>query len=236
MQVYIITLFPELFNQFISTSIIGIALKKELINFRILNLRDFTEDKRKTVDSPPYGGGPGMIMKAIPLINAIRFIQKEIASSDVKLKVILTSPKGKLLTQHKCSELAKEEILVIVCGHYSGVDQRFIDQECDEEISIGNYVLTGGEIPSMVIIDSVCRLLPGVLGNAESHLLDSFSEKNNGRLQPPVYTRPMYVSGKKVPDVLLSGNHNEIKKWRNNKSNEITQVLRPGFFCSKSEN
>ena len=119
---------------------------------------------------------------------------------------------------------------------YSGVDQRFIDQECDEEISIGNYVLTGGEIPSMVIIDSVCRLLPGVLGNAESPLLDSFSEKNNGRLQPPVYTRPMYVSGKKVPDVLLSGNHNEIKKWRNNKSNEITQVLRPRFFCSKSEN
>ena len=205
MQVYIITLFPELFNQFISTSIIGIALKKELINFRILNLRDFTEDKRKTVDSPPYGGGPGMIMKAIPLINAIRFIQKEIASSGVKLKVILTSPKGKLLTQHKCSELAKEEILVIVCGHYSWVDQRFIDQECDEEISIGNYVLTGGEIPSMVIIDSVCRLLPGVLGNAESPLLDSFSEKNNGRLQPPVYTRPMYVSGKKFQMFFCQG-------------------------------
>ena len=236
MQVYIITLFPEFFNQFISTSIIGIALKKGLINFRILNLRDFAEDKRKTVDSPPYGGGPGMIMKAIPLINAIRFVQKEISSSNIKLKVILTSPKGRLLTQQRCSELVKEEVLVIVCGHYSGVDQRFIDQECDEEISIGNYVLTGGEIPSMVIIDSVCRLLPGVLGNAESPLLDSFSKENGGRLQPPVYTRPIYVYGEKVPDVLLSGNHNEIKKWRYDKSNEITQAVRTEFFCSKSEN
>ena len=223
--IHIITIFPELFNEFIETSIVGIARKKKLVTTNIINLRDFTDDKHKSVDSPPYGGGPGMILKAIPLIKAVNSIRSYHSGS--KVKVILTSPKGKILNQKKSRELSKEKILVIVCGHYGGVDQRFIDKECDEEVSIGNYILTGGEIPAMVISDSLIRLLPGTLGNPDSNLYDSFSEYNSGMLEAPLYTRPEIIEDNKVPDILLSGNHNEIEKWRLSKSLDITKSNRP---------
>ena len=168
-----------------------------------------------------------MILKAIPLMKAVNSIRSHHSASKEKIKVILTSPKGKILNQAKSKELSKEKNLVIVCGHYGGVDQRFIDKECDEEISIGDYILTGGEIPAMVISDSLIRLLPGTLGNPHSNLYDSFSEYNSGMLEAPLYTRPEIIGDNKVPDILLSGNHSEIQKWRISKSLDITNSNRP---------
>ena len=225
--IHIITIFPKFFNEFLQTSIVGIARKKKLVTINIIDLRDFTDDKHKSVDSPPYGGGPGMILKAIPLMKAVNSIRSHHSASKEKIKVILTSPKGKILNQAKSKELSKEKNLVIVCGHYGGVDQRFIDKECDEEISIGDYILTGGEIPAMVISDSLIRLLPGTLGNPHSNLYDSFSEYNSGMLEAPLYTRPEIIGDNKVPDILLSGNHSEIQKWRISKSLDITNSNRP---------
>tara|TARA_Y100000590_G_scaffold459397_1_gene616333 strand:+ start:80255 stop:80953 length:699 start_codon:yes stop_codon:yes gene_type:complete len=225
--IHIITIFPEFFNEFITTSIVGIAREKKLVTINIINLRDFADDNHKSVDSPPYGGGPGMILKAIPLIKAVNSVRSYHSESKDKIKVVLTSPKGKVLNQKKSRELSNEKILVIVCGHYGGVDQRFIDRECDEEISIGDYILTGGEIPAMVISDSLIRLLPGTLGNPDSNLYDSFSEYNSGMLEAPLYTRPEIIGDNKVPEILLSGNHSEIEKWRLSKSLDITKSNRP---------
>ena len=225
--IHIITIFPEFFNEFITTSIVGIAREKKLVTINIINLRDFADDNHKSVDSPPYGGGPGMILKAIPLIKAVNSVRSYHSESKDKIKVVLTSPKGKVLNQKKSRELSNEKILVIVCGHYGGVDQRFIDRECDEEISIGDYILTGGEIPAMVISDSLIRLLPGTLGNPDSNLYDSFSEYNSAMLEAPLYTRPEIIGDNKVPEILLSGNHSEIEKWRLSKSLDITKSNRP---------
>ena len=230
MTIFIITLFPDLFDQLLKTSILGRALNKSLIKVNVVDLKDFSENKRKSVDSPPYGGGPGMVIEALPLLRAVDYSQKEIASGISKknpAKVILMTPQGSLFDQKKANMLSKENSLIIVCGHYAGVDQRFIDIACDEEISIGDFILTGGEIPAMAILDATARLLPDVLGNPDSVEYDSFSKDNCGMLQGPLYTRPAKVKNFDVPNVLMSGNHGEIQKWRWHQSKNITRKRRP---------
>ena len=230
MTIFIITLFPDLFDQLLKTSILGRALNKSLIKVNVVDLKDFSENKRKSVDSPPYGGGPGMVIEALPLLKSVDYSQKLLAAGMPQkkpAKVILMTPQGSLFNQKKARMLSKENSLIIVCGHYAGVDQRFIDIACDEEISIGDFILTGGEIPAMAILDATTRLLPGVLGNPDSVDYDSFSKDNCGMLQGPLYTRPAKVNNFDVPGVLMSGNHSEIQKWRWNKSKNITRKRRP---------
>ena len=216
MRFDVLTLFPEMFEP-LKSSIIGRAIEKKLINLNLINIRDFSKDKHKKVDDTPYGGGAGMIMKPDVVYDAYKSIQ------DKNAKVIYMSPQGNKLTQKKVVELANEEHLIILCGHYEGIDQRVIDEIVDEEISIGDYVLTGGEIPAMVLIDSVSRYARGVIAE-ESIEEESFA---NGMLEYPHYTRPEVFNGVKVPEVLLSGHHANIEKWRKEKSLEITTKKRP---------
>lgn len=212
----VLTLFPEMFEA-LNSSIIGRAKEKELININLINIRDFSKDKHKKVDDTPYGGGAGMVMKADVVYDAYKSIK------DKKAKVIYMSPQGKKLNQQKVEELAKEDNLIILCGHYEGIDQRVIDKIVDEEISIGDYVLTGGEIPAMVLIDAVARYNSGVIAE-ESIKEESFT---NGLLEYPQYTRPEIFEGVKVPEVLLSGHHENIEKWRKEESIRITNLKRP---------
>ncbi|MCL5783880.1 MAG: tRNA (guanosine(37)-N1)-methyltransferase TrmD [Patescibacteria group bacterium] len=230
MKIIVLTLFPELFQSFISTSIIGRAVKKGLIEFQIVNIRDFGEGRHKVVDDRPFGGGPGMILKADILAKALKSVLPS-KPTTCNLKTILMSASGKTFKQSMALEFSKIKELIIVCGHYEGVDQRFVDRYIDEEISIGDYVLTGGEIPSMVIIDAMVRLLPGVLKKEEAVVDESFSQN---LLEYPQYTRPEEFEGMKVPEVLLSGNHQEIKKWRDKKSLEKTRQLRPDLLEEKT--
>ena len=216
MKFDVLTLFPEMFG-ILNQSIIGKAIEKELIDINLINIRDFSKDKHKKVDDTPYGGGAGMVMKPDVVYDAYKSIE------DRNAKVIYMSPQGKTLNQKKVEELAKEGHLIILCGHYEGIDQRVLDKIVDEEISIGDYVLTGGEIPAMVLIDSVSRYVKGVL-NEESIQEESFS---NGLLEYPQYTRPEIFEGVKVPEILLSGHHENIEKWRKEKSIEITKKKRP---------
>ena len=199
----ILTLFPEMFEG-IKQSIIGKAIEKELIEINLINIRDFSKDKHKKVDDTPYGGGAGMVMRPDVVYDAYESIKSNNA------KVIYLSPKGKTLNQEKVKELAKQNHIILLCGHYEGIDQRVLDEIVDEEISIGDYVLTGGEIPAMVLIDSVSRYVEGVI-TSESVEEESFS---NGLLEYPQYTRPEIFLDKKVPEILLSGHHENIKKWR----------------------
>ena len=219
MQFDVLTLFPEMFN-ILNESIIGRAKEKGLINVNLINIRDFSKNKHKKVDDTPYGGGAGMVMKADVVYDAYKSIKDENA------KVIYMSPQGKTLNQSKVEELSKEEHLIILCGHYEGIDQRVINEIVDEEISIGDYVLTGGEIPAMVLVDSVSRYIQGVL-KQESTLEESFT---NNLLEYPQYTRPEEFHGQKVPEVLLSGHHENIRKWREQKSLEITKQKRPDLL------
>ena len=216
MKFDVLTLFPEMFG-ILNQSIIGKAIEKELIDINLINIRDFSKDKHKKVDDTPYGGGAGMVMKPDVVYDAYKSIE------DRNAKVIYMSPQGKTLNQKKVEELAKESHLIILCGHYEGIDQRVLDKIVDEEISIGDYVLTGGEIPAMVLIDSVSRYVKEVL-NEESIQEESFS---NGLLEYPQYTRPEIFEGVKVPEILLSGHHENIEKWRKEKSIEITKKKRP---------
>jgi len=206
MQIDIITLFPEFFNSPLDISIIKRAKEKGIVTISIHNLRDYSKDKHKTADDRPYGGGPGMVLKPELIFEAVENLPR---LSDTK--IILTSPSGELFCQNKASELSKSTHLIIICGHYEGVDERVSQYLITDEISIGNYVLSGGEIPALVIIDGVIRLVPGVLGNEESIICESFM---NGLLDYPQYTRPYDFRGWRVPDVLISGNHKEIEKWR----------------------
>lgn len=215
----VLTLFPEMFEP-VKQSIIGRAEEKELININLINIRDFSKDKHKKVDDTPYGGGAGMVMRADVVYDAIQSVKKE------KSKVIYLSPQGKTLTQAKVQDLSKEQHLILLCGHYEGIDQRVIDEAVDEEISIGDYVLTGGEIPAMVLIDSVSRYVEGVLSE-ESILEESFS---NGLLEYSQYTRPEIFNGKKVPEILISGHHENIRKWRKEQSLKITLNKRPDLL------
>ena len=219
MKFYVLTLFPEMFEP-LNSSIIGRAKEKNLIEINLINIRDFSKDKHKKVDDTPYGGGAGMVMMPDVVYDAYKSVE------DKNAKVIYMSPQGKKLTQKKVEELAKQEHLIILCGHYEGIDQRVIDKIVDEEISIGDYVLTGGEIPAMVLIDSVSRYNSGVIAE-ESIEEESFA---NGLLEYPQYTRPEVFEGVKVPEVLLSGHHANIEKWRKEKALEITKLKRPDLL------
>lgn len=217
-----LTLFPEMF-ECLKQSIIGRAIENGNIELNLINIRDFSKDKHKKVDDTPYGGGAGMVMKADVVYDAYKSLKNDGA------KVIYMSPQGNTLNQKKVEELSKYEHLIILCGHYEGIDQRVIDKIVDEEISIGDYVLTGGEIPAMVLIDSVSRYAEGVISK-ESIEEESFT---NGLLEYPQYTRPEVFEGEKVPEVLLSGNHQNIAKWRKEEALKITKIKRPDLLKSK---
>ncbi len=216
MKFDVLTLFPEMFEP-IKQSIIGKAEEKKLIDINLINIRDFSKNKHKKVDDTPYGGGAGMVMQADVVYDAYKTIKDENA------KVIYLTPQGKVLNQKKVEELSKQEHLILLCGHYEGIDQRVIDKIVDEEISIGNYVLTGGEIPAMVLIDSVSRYVDGVLSEG-SISEESFSQ---GILEYPQYTRPETFEGVKVPEILLSGHHKNINKWRRWEALKNTYLKRP---------
>ncbi|MCI8545712.1 MAG: tRNA (guanosine(37)-N1)-methyltransferase TrmD [Clostridia bacterium] len=216
MKFDVLTLFPEMFEP-IKQSIIKRAVEKDLININLVNIRDFSEDKHNKVDDTPYGGGAGMLMKPDVVDRAYNSVKTENA------KVIYLTPQGKTLDQKIVKELSNQKHLILLCGHYEGIDQRVIDKIVDEEISIGDYVLTGGEIPAMVLIDSISRYVDGVLSN-ESTDEESFS---NGLLEYPQYTRPEIFNEVKVPEVLISGHHENIRKWRREKSLENTFKKRP---------
>lgn len=217
MKIDVITLFPEIIELYINMGIIGKALEKRLLNINYVNLRDFSNDRHKRVDDYPYGGGPGMLLKPEPIYNAIY----ELKSKDSH--IIYLSPKGSRLNQNKVKKLANKSHIILIAGHYEGIDQRIIDNFVDEEISVGDYILTGGELPALIIIDSISRLVPGVLGSKESIIEESF---NDNLLEYPQYTRPKDFMGLLVPDVLLSGNHGKIAEWRRLKSIEITKERR----------
>jgi tRNA (guanine37-N1)-methyltransferase len=219
----IITIFPHIFESYFGESIIKRAQEKELIDISVVNLRDFSNDKHMTVDDTPFGGGAGMILKVKPICEAVRSIKLKTESQ--KSRVILFSAKGKKYTQADAVRLSEYDNLIMICGRYEGVDERVAENIADEEISIGDYVLTGGEIPAMIAVDSISRLIPGVLGNEDSLKEESHnpteetSDKiQETRLEYAQYTRPEEFNGWKVPEVLLSGNHKEIEKWRKNNS------------------
>ena len=213
MKIDIITIFPNLFDSVFSYGIIDRARKSKLIEINIHDLRDYTEDKHRLVDDRPFGGGAGMILKPEPLFKAIEALSKKGSY------VVYLSPQGKTFNQEKAEELTKIDHIIMICGRYEGIDQRVIDTFVNEEISIGNYVLGGGEIPAMVVVDSITRLVPGVIGNEEFNQSESFSDPaDREKLDFKQYTRPADFRGLKVPDVLLTGNHKEIEKWRNNNS------------------
>lgn len=217
----LITLFPEMFAALEVGGITARAKSRGLVNWALINPRDFTTDTHQTVDDRPYGGGPGMVMKAEPLLHAVRVAKLRAPDTP---KVICLSPSGTPLTQKKVRQLQQDENIILVSGRYEGVDQRFIDQAVDEEISVGDYVLSGGEIASMVIVDAVTRLIPGAVSTAESVEQDSFSDAN--RLDWPHYTRPETVHGQQVPSVLLSGDHKAIELWRQQQALIRTQQVR----------
>ena len=216
MKFDILTLFPEMFEP-MKQSIIGKAVEKDLIEINLINIRDFSKDKHKKVDDTVYGGGAGMLIRPDVVYDAYESVKKE------ESKVIYLSPKGKILSQKKVEELSKENHLILLCGHYEGIDQRVLDEIVDEEISIGDFVLTGGELPAMVLVDSVARYVGGVI-DSESTSEESFS---NGLLEYPQYTRPEEFLGKKVPEVLKSGHHANIEKWRRRESLKETFLKRP---------
>jgi tRNA (guanine37-N1)-methyltransferase len=208
---HLLTIFPDMFQGPLSESILWNARDKKFIDVQIHDIRDYSTERHHKVDDTPYGGGAGMVMTCQPLFDAIEDLKKK---SPKGTKVIYMTPGGKRLTQSKVERLAKLKGLIIVCGRYEGIDQRVIDTLIDEEISIGDYVLSGGEIPACVVVDAVARLVPGVLGNEASHQEESFSKKLDRKKEYPHYTKPAEFRGMNVPDVLKSGNHKEIDKWR----------------------
>ena len=224
MKINIMTLFPEMCETVLSESIIGRAREKGLVEINCINIRDYTEDKHRRVDDAPYGGGMGMLMQTVPIANCFKAICEK---SENENHLIYMSPCGKVLTQEKVKELAKMEEITILCGHYEGVDQRIIDSLVDEQISIGDYVLTGGELPALVLADSISRMLEGVLPNDEAKELESHY---NGLLEYPQYTRPYEWNGMKVPDILISGHHENIDKWKREQSLLMTQKYRPDML------
>jgi tRNA (guanine37-N1)-methyltransferase len=223
MRIDVLSLFPSMFTGVFGESILKKAQEKEAVTFNVVNFRDYADNKHQTVDDYPYGGGAGMVLKPQPIFDAVADLKKH---SD-KARVILLCPQGERYTQKKAEELAKEEHLIFICGHYEGYDERIREHVVTDEISIGDYVLTGGELGAMVIIDSVVRLLPDVLGNKTSALHDSHS---TGLLEHPQYTRPADFRGIKVPDILLSGDHKKIDEWRERESLKRTFLRRPDML------
>lgn len=224
MNIHILSLFPEMFTGVFNSSILKKAQEKEEVTINVVNFRDFSGNKHNQVDDYPYGGGAGMVLKPEPVFNAVESL---ISNPEHKRRIILLCPQGERFTQQKAEELAKEEELIFICGHYEGYDERIREHLVTDEISIGDFVLTGGELAAMTVVDSVVRLLPNVLGNAESHEKDSFS---TGLLEHPHYTRPVEYRGYKVPDVLMSGNHAAIDKWRREQSLKRTLERRPDLL------
>ncbi len=228
----IVSLFPEMFAAVTEYGVVGKAVNSGLLELAYWNPRDFTHDRHRTVDDRPYGGGPGMLMKVEPLQAAIQAAKQ--AAADVKhskersLRTVYLSPQGAPLNQQRLLELARYEQLILIAGRYEGIDERVIETEVDEEISIGDFVLSGGELPAMVLIDALARMVPGVLGHEASAVEDSFVD---GLLDCPHYTRPEVVAGKRVPDVLLSGNHQEIARWRARQSLGRTYLRRPDLLA-----
>ncbi len=222
MDIDIISIFPEIFNA-LQSGVCNKAFTQKLIKIQHWNPRDYTNDTHKTVDDRPFGGGPGMVMKYPPLSAALESINKK----HEQTYTVYLSPQGSPLTQTAVQNIAKRPQVTLIAGRYAGIDQRVINQYVDEEISIGDFILSGGEIPAMALIDAIARLLPGILGNNDSAAADSFS---NGLLAGPYYTRPALIGTKKVPEVLVSGNHNEIKRWRNKESLRKTWQTRPDLI------
>jgi len=221
LRIDLLTLFPEMFTGPVDVSIIQRARKSGLLDLRVHNLRDYTHDNYKTVDDRPFGGGPGMVLKPEPIFEAVE------AVADQATRVILMSPAGRPFDQTAARELARQERLLFICGAYEGVDERVRQELADDELSIGDYILTNGSLAAMVVIDAVTRLLPGALGDDQSALDESFSQ---GLLEYPHYTRPAEYRGWKVPPVLLSGNHAEIEKWRREQAALRTQTRRPDLW------
>jgi len=220
MKIDILTLFPEMFSP-LNYSIIERAKKAGILDIKITDIRDFAKGKHQQCDDYPYGGGAGMVMLPEPIYDCLKSVKLP------NSHIVCMSAKGNLLNQAKVEELSKHEHLIILCGHYEGIDQRILDQEVDEEICIGDYVLTGGELPAMVLLDAVVRYVPNVLTGQDSLNEESFS---NGLLEYPQYTRPQIFNGESVPDVLMSGNHKEVDKWRKAKMLEVTKKNRPDLF------
>jgi len=232
MRFDIMTLFPALVSGVLSESIIGRAAKAGIIDVRTYNIRDYSKDKHRRVDDTPYGGGKGMLMSPVPIYDCYTDVVDPEKNPSVRKRVIYMSAQGAVLTQAKAKELSENyDNLILLCGHYEGVDQRIIDEIVDEEISIGDYVLTGGEIPACILVDAVSRLLPGVLSDAECYENESFSDAT--LLEYPQYTRPYEFRGRTVPDVLLSGHHANIEKWRAEKALEKTKAARPDLFAKR---
>jgi len=225
MRVDIITLFPEMFEGPLQISILGRAQQRDLVRVNVVNLRDFAHDNYRTVDDRPYGGGAGMVLKAEPLFDAI----ESVLSPDAK--VVLLTPQGERLRQKTVQALAAEKHLILICGHYEGVDERVRQALVDQEISIGDYVLTNGNLATLVVLDAVVRLLPGALGCAESAVTESFGE--HGLLDFPQYTRPEEYRGMRVPQVLLSGDHGKIEKWRQTQQRVRTMGRRPDLITDR---
>ncbi|MBK5515668.1 tRNA (guanosine(37)-N1)-methyltransferase TrmD [Bacillus sp. TH11] len=224
MKIDILTLFPDMFTGVFGSSILKKAQEKEAVELRVVNFRDYADNKHSTVDDYPYGGGAGMVLKAQPIFDAVEALK---GHAEQRPRVVLLCPQGERYTQRKAEEFAKEDHLIFICGHYEGYDERIREHIVTDEISIGDYVLTGGELASMVVTDSVVRLLPGVLGNQTSQVEDSFS---TGLLEHPHYTRPADFRGMKVPDVLMSGNHKNIDEWRHKESLRRTYTRRPDLL------
>lgn len=222
MKINIITIFPDMFTAPFNHSIMKRAQEKKLLTIETVNPRDFAQDKHQMVDDYPFGGGAGMVLKPEPMFAAVESLK-----TSGKKRVLLMCPRGQPFTQEKAKELAQYDELIFLCGHYEGFDARITDNLVDEAISIGDYVLTGGEIPAMVVIDAVARMLNGVLGSGESAIGDSFY---NGLLEYPQYTRPREFRGMSVPEILLSGDHAKIKKWRHNESLKKTFLNRPDLL------
>lgn len=222
MRIDVLTLFPEMFSGPLNESIIKRAREKGILRITLVNIRDFSQDKHRTVDDYPYGGGPGMILKPEPVFRAVEFLLQGV--TDKRPPIVLLSPQGEVFDQGMAIKLAREDWLILICGHYEGVDERIRTHLATREISIGDYILTGGELPAMVLIDAITRLLPGAVGAEDGPWEDSFTW---GLLEYPQYTRPRSFRGLEVPDVLLSGDHEKIRIWRRKKALERTLERRP---------
>lgn len=222
MNIHVLSLFPDMFTGVFGSSILKKAQEKGAVSLAVSDIREFSDNKHRQVDDYPYGGGAGMVLKPEPMFQAVETI-----AANKKPRIILMCPQGERFTQKKAEELAQEEELIFLCGHYEGYDERIREYLVTDEISIGDFVLTGGELPAMTVIDAVVRLLPGVLGQEDSHINDSFS---TGLLEHPHYTRPADFRGMKVPDVLVSGNHGKIAKWREEQSLKRTFERRPDLL------
>jgi len=225
----IITIFPEVCKPYLDSSILGIAQEKGKLEIHLHNLRDYTLDKHRKVDDRPFGGGPGMILTPEPVFRAVEAIKQTADGRRQTAKVILLSPQGKTLNQKLAEKLSKRKHLILICGRYEGVDERVRESLVDEEISIGDYILSGGELAALVLTDSLARLLPGVLGHKDSNVRESFSDN---LLEYPQYTRPADFRGLRVPQVLLSGDHKKIEEWRKHQAVKITKKKRPDILTS----